>query len=168
MAVAYIMKSYSTEQRSEEFDRGRREEGFGNRVGRSFLALLAVLCGSLTLNGCTAFETNTKITSLSESGFVARVPETPKQREIYAALPPYKLHRGVVRGNVFYAYKDEKNGVVYIGTEAEYQRYMVKVRRLVAAFETTEDKMAAQDMDSDLQWRWYGSWDNLGASNPQN
>ena len=93
---------------------------------------------------------------------MARVPETAKQREVYAALPAYKLHRGAVKGNVFYAYKDEKNGVVYVGTEAEYQRYMEKVRRLVAAFETTEDKMVAQDMDSDLQSRWYGTWENRG------
>ena len=166
-AVAYIMKSYCTEQRAEESDRDRREEGVGDQFGRSFFALLAVLCGFLVLNGCAAFDINTKITSLSENGFVARVPETAKQREVYAALPAYKLLRGAVKGNVFYAYKDEKNGVVYVGTEAEYQRYMEKVRRLVAAFETTEDKMVAQDMDSDLQSRWYGTWDNLGASNPR-
>jgi hypothetical protein len=167
MTVAYIMKSHCTEQRSEESDRNRREERVGDQFGRSFFALLAVLCGFVILNGCAAFETNTKITSLSESGFVARVPETPRQREIYAALPPYKLHRGVVKGNVFYAYKDEKNGVVYVGTEAEYKRYMEKVRRLVAAFETTEDKMAAEDMDNDLQGRWDGTWENLGAPNPR-
>ena len=119
------------------------------------------------INGRAAFEINTKITSLSEGGFVARVPETPKQREVYAALPPYRLLRGVVKGKAFYAYKDEKNGVVYVGTETEYQHYLEKVRRLVAAFETTEDKMVPQDMDSDLQWRWYGTWDNLGASNPR-
>ena len=110
----------------------------------------------LILNGCTAFETDTKIRTLSENGFVARVPETPRQREAYAALTPYKLHRGVVRGSVFYAYKDEKNGVAYLGTEAEYPRYMERARRLIAAFEMTEEKMAAYDMDNDLQWRWYG------------
>ena len=44
---------------------------------------------------------------------------------------------------------------------------MEKVRRLVAAFETTEQKMVAHDMDNDLQSRWYGSWDDFGASNPR-
>ena len=51
--------------------------------------------------------------------------------------------------------------------EAEYLRYMEKARRLVAAYETTEEKMVAQDMDNDLVYRWYGSWDDLGASNPR-
>jgi hypothetical protein len=149
----------------------RLVEGRGGRIGdrseRSFCALVAAVCGFLILNGCAAFEIRTTTTVLSESGFLARVPETPKQREAYAALPPYKLHRGVTNGTVFYVYKDEKNGVVYIGTEQEYQRYMEKVRRLVAAYETTEQKMVAHDMDNDLAWRWYGSWGAFGASNPR-
>ena len=98
---------------------------------------------------------------------MARIPETPQQREVYAALPPYKLHRGVSQGTIFYAYKDEKNGVAYVGTEAEYQRYREKIRRLVAAYEMTEEKMVANDMDNDLQRRWYGSWSDFGASNPR-
>jgi hypothetical protein len=72
-----------------------------------------------------------------------------------------------MKGNVFYAYKDEKNGVVYIGSEDNYQRYMERVRRLVAYYETTEAKMVAHDMDNDLQWRWHGSWDDFEASNPR-
>ena len=102
----------------------RTEPGFvaagGLAIEAPYSPRSRAACGFLILNGCTAFETNTKIRTLSDSGFVARVPETPRQREAYAALPPYKLHRGVVKGNVFYAYKDEKNGVAYIGTEAEY------------------------------------------------
>ena len=140
------MKCSCPEQRFEELNQDCR----GRRVGNALFAALAAVFWLLILNGCTAFEINTKTRTLSESGFVARVPETPRQREAYAALPPYKLHRGVVKGNVFYAYKDEKNGVAYIGTEAEYQRYMEKARRLVAAFEMTEEKMVAHDMDNDL------------------
>jgi hypothetical protein len=157
------MKCSCPEQRFEE----RNRECRGRRVGNAFFAALATACGLLILNGCTAFEISTKTRTLSESGFVARVPETPGQRETYAALPPYKLHRGVVKGNVFYAYKDEKNGVAYIGTEAEYERYMERARRLIAAYETTEEKMVAHDMDNDLQWRWYGSWSDYGAANPR-
>ncbi len=159
------MKCSCPEQRFGELNRVRRDGRAGNRS--ALFAALAAACGFLILNGCTAFETNTKIRTLSDSGFVARVPETPRQREAYAALPPYKLHRGVVKGNVFYAYKDEKNGVAYIGTEAEYQRYMETARRFIAAYEMTEEKMVAHDMDNDLQWRWYGSWSDFGASKPR-
>jgi hypothetical protein len=161
------MKSSCPEQRVEELNRERRGGRVGNRPKRASLALLAAVCGFLILNGCAAFEIRTQTTALSESGFLARSPETPKQRETYAALPPYKLLRGVMKGNVFYAYKDEKNGAVYIGSEDNYQRYMERVRRLVAYYETTEAKMVAHDMDNDLQWRWHGSWDDLGASSPR-
>ena len=159
------MKCSCPEQRFGELNRVRRGWRAGNRS--ALFAALGAACWFLILNGCTAFETKTKIRTLSDSGFVARVPETPGQREAYAALPPYKLHRGVVQGNVFYAYKDEKNGVAYIGTEAEYARYMETARRLIAAYEMTEEKMVAHDMDNDLQWRWYGSWSDFGASNPR-
>jgi hypothetical protein len=102
-------------------------------------------------------ESRAQRTTLSESGFLARVPETERQREFYAALPPYRLYRGVKNGQAFYVYKDEKAGVVYVGNEEDYQLYMRGVRRLVAFYETTEAKMVAYDMDSDVQSRWDGS-----------
>ena len=44
---------------------------------------------------------------------------------------------------------------------------MERARRLVAAYEMTEEKMVAHDMDNDLQWRWHGSWGDFAASNPR-
>jgi len=124
---------------------------------RALFGLVAV-CGLLGLAGCVAFQIRTQTNTLSESGFLARTPQTTTQREAYAALPPYQLLRGVAGGSPFYVYKNEKAGVVYVGGEEDYQRYMIKVRRLVAFFETTEAKMAAYDMDSNLQALWYRSW----------
>jgi hypothetical protein len=131
-------------------------EGFDFR--RFFVALLALICALLAFSGCTAFERRTQKNTLSESGFLARLPQTEKQRESYAALPAYKLYRASKNGRAFYAYKDQKAGVVYIGNEEDYQRYMRDVRRLVAFYETTEQKMVAHDMDNDLQRRWAASW----------
>ncbi len=136
----------------------------GPRSGRAFnpqravwIAFIAFLCASFVLGGCGAFESRTQRITLSESGFLARIPETEKQREFYVALPPYKLYGGVKNGQTFYVYKDEKAGVVYVGNEEDYQRYMVRVRRLVAFYETTEAKMAAYNMDNSIQQRWDGS-----------
>ena len=39
---------------------------------------------------------------------------------------PYELYWGVRNGQPFYVYKDEKAGVVYVGNEQDYQRYLVK------------------------------------------
>jgi hypothetical protein len=123
-----------------------------------FIPIFALACALLMLTGCGALESRTQRLTLSDSGFLARVPETERQRDFYAALPPYKLYAGVKNGQPFYVYKDEKAGVIYVGNEQDYQRYMVKVRRLIAYYETTEAKMVAHKIDDNLQSRWDGSW----------
>ena len=122
------------------------------------VASLASICVSLVLGGCGGIESRAQRTSLSESGFLARVPQTERQRDFYAALPPYELYWGVRNGQPFYVYKDEKAGVVYVGNEQDYQRYLVKMRRLIVYYETTEAKMAARRIDENVQARWDGSW----------
>jgi hypothetical protein len=159
------MKPSCPEQRFEELNRERRAGQVRNRSKYGRFNLF-VVSGFLILNGCAAFEIRTQITTLSESGFLARIAETPRQREAYAALPPYQLLRGVMKGNAFYTYKDQKNGVVYTGNEENYMRYMERMRRLVAFYETTEEKIVARDMDGDLQSRCYGSWDYSGTPRP--
>jgi hypothetical protein len=124
------------------------------------------LCGCLVLSGCMGFQISTQKNNLSESGFLARMPQTPKQHEAYAALPSSVLLRGVSGGNAFYVFKDDRTGAVYIGGEADYERYLARVRKLVAYFETTEAKMAARDMDPSLQRLWYSSWAGLIRLDP--
>jgi hypothetical protein len=122
------------------------------------VAIFALAGALLVLSGCDAFESRTQRLTLSDSGFLARVPQTERQRDFYAALPPYGLYWGVKNGRPFYVYKDEKAGVVYVGNEKDYQLYMAKVRRLIAYYETTEAKMVAHKMDESVQARWDGSW----------
>ena len=122
------------------------------------IAIFSLASALLVLTGCEAFESRTQRLTLSDSGFLARVPQTERQRDFYAALPPYKLYAGVKNGQPFYVYKDEKAGVVYVGNEQDYQRYMGKVRRLIAYYETTETKMVAHKIDDNVQSRWDGSW----------
>ena len=127
-------------------------------LGETFIPIFALVCALLVATGCGALESRTQRLTLSDSGFLARVPETERQRDFYAALPPYKLYWGVKNGRLFYVYKDDKTGVVYVGNEQDYQRYMVKVRRLVGHYETTEAKMVAHKIDDNVQSRWDGSW----------
>ena len=134
----------------------------------TFIPIFALACALLVLTGCGALESRTQRLTLSDSGFLARVPETERQRDFYAALPPYKLYWGVKNGRPFYVYKDEKAGVVYVGNEQDYQRYMVRVRRLIGHFETTEAKMVAYKIDDNVQARWDGSWSRVNSgTSPQ-
>jgi hypothetical protein len=91
---------------------------------------------------------------LSAAGFSVRTPETAKQKELYAAAEPYKLLRANADGKVFYAYKDEKNGVAYVGGEAEYQRY----QELAVKQQIAQDNYMAAQMNRDAAYGWYGAW----------
>jgi hypothetical protein len=122
------------------------------------IPIFALACALLSLVGCGAIESRTQRLTLFYSGFLARVPQTERQRDFYSALPPYELYSGVKNGRPFYVYKDEKAGVVYVGNEEDYQRYMGKVRRLVAYYEITEAKVIAHPIDENVHSRWDGSW----------
>jgi lipid II:glycine glycyltransferase (peptidoglycan interpeptide bridge formation enzyme) len=84
-----------------------------------------------------------------------RTPQTPKQQQIYAALPPYQVQRAQVPGKgVFYVYKDEKAGVAYIGREQEYQRY----QQLAIQQQIAQNYYTAVAMDRAAAYGWYGAW----------
>lgn len=120
------------------------------RLARVFLLLAA---GPL-LTGCAGMGAASTEPLLSAAGFRVKTPENARQREIYAELPPYKLQRGSYQGRIFYAYKDEKQGVAYVGGEAEYQKYQeLAVQRRIAR----ENYEAAQ-MNQAMANRWYGAY----------
>jgi len=88
------------------------------------------------------------------AGFRARLPTTKTQKKLYAALPAYKMQRGSEKGKTYYAYRDEKQGVAYVGSEAEYQRY----RHLAIRNGIAKENYQAAQMNNDLAGRWYGAW----------
>lgn len=91
---------------------------------------------------------------LSAAGFRVKTPETKLQRELYDQLTPYKVQRGTYNGKAFYAYKDEKQGVAYVGGEEEYQKYQqLAVQRRIAS-----DQVSAAHMNASLARGWYGAY----------
>src|SRR4029079_5695185 len=86
------------------------------------VVILAAAVSTLFVTGCAEVGSGNTTSLLTAAGFRARTPQTPRQQQIYAALPPYQVERATVKGHVFYVYKDEKAGVAYIGREPEYQR----------------------------------------------
>jgi hypothetical protein len=125
------------------------------RITKSNIMLIfAAGTAALFVAGCAEMEaTNTK-SLLSAAGFQVRTPQTPKQQQIYAALPPYKVERGTVNGKTFYVFKDEKAGVAYVGRELEYQRY----RQLAIQQQIAQDYYMAATMNSYYARGWYGAW----------
>jgi hypothetical protein len=128
------------------------------KLNSRILIILASVTAVLFFAGCAEMEVANTKSLLSAAGFRARTPETPKQKEIYAALPPYHVERATYKGKVFYVFKDEKDGVAYVGREPEYQRY----RQLAIQQRIAEDYYMAAQMNSYYARGWYGAWGPRG------
>ena len=126
------------------------------KINKSNIILVFVAAAAaLFVAGCAELESANTTSLLSAAGFRARTPQTPKQKEIYAALPPYHVERATVPGKgVFYVYKDEKAGIAYVGREQEYQRY----QQLAIHQQIAQDYYMAAEMDRAAAWGWYGAW----------
>jgi len=120
-----------------------------------FISAVAALFAA----GCAEMQSSNTTSLLSAAGFRARTPQTPRQQQMYAALPPYQVERATVKGKgVFYVYKDEKAGVAYIGREQEYQQY----QQLAIQQQIAQERYMAAQMETDAAWQWYGAWGPRG------
>jgi hypothetical protein len=116
--------------------------------------IVVAVAAALVTAGCAEVGSGNTTALLSAAGFHARTPQTPKQQQIYAALPPYKVERATVKGKTFYVYKDEKAGIAYIGREQEYQRY----HELAVQQQIAQNYYMAAEMDRAAAFGWYGAW----------
>ena len=87
------------------------------------ILILVAATAALFLAGCAGVGSSNTTSLLSAAGFRVLTPQTPKQQQMYAALPPYQVEHATMKGRALYVYKDEKAGVAYVGHEAVYQRY---------------------------------------------
>jgi hypothetical protein len=118
-------------------------------------SLIVAVCGLIGFAGCASMEAASQESLLQKAGFQSRTPTTEKQKAAYQALPAYQLHRGTLKGRTIYAYKDEKAGVVYLGSQAEYAQY----RQLAAKAKLKEEQItAAQIALDEKQARTYSQW----------
>ena len=120
----------------------------------NIILIFAVAAATLFVASCAEMGAGNTTSMLSAAGFRAHTPQTPKQQQLYAALPPYKVERATVQGHVFYVYKDEKAGVAYVGREQEYQRY----QQLAIQQQIAQDYYTAVAMDRAAAFGWYGAW----------
>jgi hypothetical protein len=121
----------------------------------NIILIFAVAAATLVVAGCAEMGSGNTTSLLTAAGFRARTPQTPKQQQIYAALPPYQVQHATVPGKgVFYVYKDEKAGIAYVGREAEYQRY----KELAVQQQIAQNYYMAAEMDRAAAFGWYGAW----------
>jgi hypothetical protein len=125
----------------------------------SYLALassIVAVCGLIGFAGCASMQAASRESLLKSAGFQERTPTTAKQKAAYARLPAYELHQGTLKGRTMYAYKDEKAGVVYLGSQAEYAQY----RQLAAKAKLKEEQFTAAQIALDQKdVHEYSQWE---------
>ena len=138
----------------------RTQTDMKTKITKSNIILIFLAAAAaLFVAGCAEMGSANTTSVLSAAGFRARTPQTPKQQQIYAALPPYQVERATVPGKgVFYVFKDEKAGLAYVGREPEYQRY----QQLAIHQQIAQDYYMAAEMDRAAAWSWYGAWGPRG------
>lgn len=123
------------------------------KPSRSLIIGLTGIClaSIVALAGCAGTATTATSTeeTLASAGFRLRTPETPKQKQIFADLPAYKVHRLTVGGQTYYIYKDEAKGVAMVGREAEYRRY-----RQMARQDASDANLEAAALDDAMARDW--------------
>jgi len=118
-------------------------------------SLIVAACGLMGFAGCASLTPASKESLLKSAGFRERTPTTEKQKAAYQALPAYHLHQLTLKGRTMYAYKDEKAGVVYLGSQAEYAQY----RQLAAKAKLKEEQFtAAQIALDEKDVHTYNQW----------
>jgi hypothetical protein len=120
----------------------------------NIITCLLGMCCLTGLTSCASMDASNQESLLTAAGFRIKTPQTPKQQEVYAAAPAYKVHRATVDGKTFYAYKDEEKGVAYVGGEAEYQKY----QQLAVQKKIAQDNYMAAQMNQTMAMNWYGAW----------
>ena len=116
------------------------------------LILILAASGVAFVAGCASMETDNTKSLLSAAGFRQRTPHTAKQQELYAALPNNRVEHAIVKGKVFYVFKDEKAGVAYVGGEPEHRRYQELCVQRHAA------QAAEEEMNPSLATTWNNQW----------
>ena len=118
-------------------------------------SLIAAFCGLIALAGCTSMQPASQESLLIKAGFQSRTPTTAEQKAAYARLPANQLHRGALKGQTIYAYKDEKAGVVYLGNQAQYDQYKqlaVNAKLKEEQFTPAQTALEAKDVHTYNQW----------------
>ena len=121
---------------------------------KPLLVILFAALSSVLPISCSSMGASSTEALLSAAGFSVKTPSNDTERALYDQLPSYKVQRGTYKGKTFYAFKNEKEGVAYVGTEPEYQKYQeLAVKKRIA-----QDNVRAAQMARDMAYRWYGAY----------
>jgi len=116
-------------------------------IGAVALLALAVGCASNAPGPLSSAATQEE-SLLSSAGFRTKVATTPRQQQHLKTLTPYKIvivHR---QGKTFYVYSDPAHNQIYVGNQAQDQRY----KQLRKANNLAEEKVYSEANGWNTNW----------------
>jgi len=107
-------------------------------------------------DGCASWDASSQEALLSAAGFKTRTPSSPAQQAMFDRMTPYTVERRERHGKILYAYADKEKHLLYIGGEAEYQRY----RQLGLQKSIADSQLQAAQINEEasLYNRWGPYW----------
>ena len=121
---------------------------------QKIISLTLAVSGLLCVAGLSGCATTKKTEGLlTKAGFRTRTPTTPQQQAIYDHLEPYKLQRTMIGKTTVYCYKDEKQGLIYVGDYRNYQKF----QELGWEDAVSQEQQEAAQMNADLAME-FSSW----------
>jgi len=116
-------------------------------------SITILLVGSM---GCATLIAKDKERQLSAAGFQMKMADTADKENHLAGLQQHELFPTRMQGNLVYVYADAKGcNCMYVGSEADYQRYQ---RMVMQKREIDEERDTAELNEDSMEWGVWGDW----------
>ncbi len=103
--------------------------------------------------GCST--TSSKENMLSAAGFKMVAADTPEKEAHLKSLPADKVTAVQRNGTMYYTFPNPKENVLYVGNEAEYQKYQqLRMQKQLA----DEQLNTAEMYNNNTAWGVWGPW----------
>jgi hypothetical protein len=139
---------------------GRRRER-GTKTMNNVAALLRTIGGASLLALAVSCATTMRTEHLlSEAGFNIVPATTPELQARLKAIPAYKVTMVQRDGKAYFVYPDVTQNVLYVGQNAQYQRY----QQLREQHQVGQAPLNAAEVNAD--WGAWGTWGGEGWWSP--
>ena len=118
---------------------------------KTFKTLLTIGALVAVAIGCTT--TKERENMLSAAGFKMVPANTPERQAHLKSLPADKITPVQRQGTTYYTFPDPKNNVLYVGQEAQYQKY----RQLRYQKQLADEQLETAQMNENA-WGAWGAW----------
>jgi hypothetical protein len=120
---------------------------------KTFKTLLTIGFLMALAIGCSTGSHETE-NMLSAAGFKMVPADTPERQAHLNSLPKGQVTMVQRNGTMYYAYPDQKQNVLYVGQQPQYQKY----QQLRMQKQMADEQLNTAAMYNDQPWGVWGPW----------